>query len=351
MNDLGRVWEWFADTSCRGYSPLYEQICRAVARDDELLALVREAPPEAHQPMVLLAAVHYLLLDGLDHPLAAVYAGRNDADAAALFRELCFEHRTALLELMQTRRTQTNECGRSAVIGPALTWAARRSGAPLALVDVGASAGLNLGCDRYLLDYGTAGTTGPPDATVRIDCAVRGGAPPIAPRLLAIAARIGLDRSPVDLTDEHEARWLLACVWPDTGRLERTRAAIRDAQEHPPTITRGDMVEDLPPLIADLPPDALACVITTWAFAYLAPEARPRFVDQLARVGRTRPVVWISGEGPGVVAAFAGVRPPDGDGIELSVLGAMDFDSGATRATPLAFVHPHGASIDWLAVD
>ena len=118
MNDLGRVWEWFADTSCRGYSPLYERICRAVARDDELLAMVREAPPEAHQPMVLLAAVHYLLLDGLDHPLAAMYAGRSDADAAALFRELCFEHRTALLELMQTRRTQTNECGRSAVIGP-----------------------------------------------------------------------------------------------------------------------------------------------------------------------------------------------------------------------------------------
>ena len=92
-------------------------------------------------------------------------------------------------------------------------------------------------------------------------------------------------------------------------------------------------------------------MITTWAFAYLSPSARPTFVDQLERVGRTRPLVWISGEGPGVVSPFADVRPPDVDGIELSVLGAMDFDGGATRATPLAFVHPHGASIDWFAAD
>ena len=76
MSELGRIWEWFADTSCKGYSPLYDRICRVVAEDDDVLALVQEAPPPAHQPNVLLGVVHYLLLGGLDHPLAAVYAGR-----------------------------------------------------------------------------------------------------------------------------------------------------------------------------------------------------------------------------------------------------------------------------------
>ena len=164
MNDLGRIWEWFADTSCKGYSPIYDRICRFVANDDDVLALAHEAPPAAHQPNVLLGVVHYLLLGGLDHPLAAVYAGESDADPGPLFRDLCLTHRTEVLELMETRRTQTNECGRSAVIGPALTWVAQQFGAPIALLDVGASAGLNLGCDRYLLDYGSAGTTGPADA-------------------------------------------------------------------------------------------------------------------------------------------------------------------------------------------
>jgi hypothetical protein len=348
-SELGRIWEWFADTSCRGYSPLYDRICRFVARDDDLLSLTREAPPEAHQPNVLLGVAHYLLLAGLDHPLADVYAGRSDADPGPLFRDLCLAHRAEVLALMETRRTQTNEVGRSAVIGPALTWAATRVGAPLALLDVGTSAGLNLGCDRYFLDYGAAGSTGPADSPVRIECAVRGGNPPIAPELPPIVARVGLDRSPIDLTDEADARWMLACIWPDTGRLERTSAAIRDARRNPPTIRQGDMVDDLARVLAELPDGATACVLNTWSLAYLQREGRERYAAQLAEAGRTRTIVWISGEGPGVVPAFADARPPASEDIEPSVLGAIVYDRDVARATTLAFVHPHGAAIDWVA--
>lgn len=347
--ELARIWEWFADTSCRGYSPLYDRICRAVAQDGEVLALTQEAPPEAHQPNVLLGVVHYLLLDGLDHPLADVYAGRSDADPGPLFRELCLAHRADVLALMETRRTQTNECGRCAVIGPALTWAAQHVGRPLALVDVGTSAGLNLGCDRYLLDYGTAGVCGPADAAVRIECAVTGGVPPIEPRLPEIVSRAGLDRSPIDLTDADDARWLLACVWPDTGRLERTSAAIKDAQLHPPRIHQGDMIDDLPAVLDELPGEAVACVTTTWALAYLSRAGRERFAAQLASCALDRTIVWISGEGPGIVSAFAGLQPPPTEGIEPSVLGAIVYRGDTTQATALAYVHPHGASIDWLA--
>jgi hypothetical protein len=185
---------------------------------------------------------------------------------------------------------------------------------------------------------------------VRIECAVRGGVPPIAPRLPELAARLGLDRSPIDLTDERDARWMLACIWPDTGRLERTSAAIRDAQQHPPTIRRGDMVDDLPAALALLPTDALACVTTTWALAYLQRAGRDQFAARLAAAGRERPIVWISGEGPGVVRAFADERlPPDLDDIEPSILGAIRYDGNTIETTALAFVHPHGAAIDWIA--
>ncbi|MGO9877542.1 MAG: DUF2332 domain-containing protein [Acidimicrobiia bacterium] len=349
LREFGRIWEWFADSSCRGYSPLYDRICRFVAQDDDVLALIKQAPPAAHQPNVILGVVHYLLLGGLDHPLAAVYAGRNDADPGPLFRDVCLSCRAEVLALMQTRRTQTNEVGRSAVLGPALTWVAGQVRGPLALVDVGTSAGLNLACDRYRLDYGAAGATGPPDADVRIACAVIGGNPPIAAQLPAIVARIGLDRSPIDLTDERDARWLLACIWPDTGRLERTSAAIRHAQQHPPTIRRGDMIDDLPATLAELPDDATVCVLTTWALAYLQSEGRQRFAARLAAAGRQRTIVWISGEGPGVVSAFADAIPPPDGGVEPSVLGAVVYDGDTAHATALAYVHPHGASINWLA--
>jgi hypothetical protein len=349
VSELGRIWEWFADTSCKGYSPLYDRICRVVAHDDWVLALVQEAPPPAHQPNVLLGVVHYLLLAGLDHPLGAVYAGESDADPGPLFVDVCLTHRAEVLALMETRRTQTNECGRSAVIGPALTWVAHQFGAPLALLDVGASAGLNLACDRYRLDYGEHGATGPLDAPVRISCMVRGGIPPIAPALPEIVARLGLDRSPIDLTDEKDARWMLGCIWPDTGRLERTSAAIREAQLHPPTIRTGDMVDDLRATIDELPAGALVCVTTTWALAYLQRDGREQFAAQLAAAGRERPVVWISGETPGIVSALADRKPPpDLDDIEPSLLGAIHYDGDTADATALAWVHPHGAAIDWI---
>jgi hypothetical protein len=346
MDELGGIWQWFADTQCRAYSPLYDRICRVVAADPDLLALVRQAPPEAHQPNVLLAAVHYLLLGGLDHPLAEVYAGRSGADPGPLFRQLCLDHRQELLAVMATRRTQTNECGRSAVIGPALTLAAGEG--PVALVDVGASAGLNLRCDRYRLDYGDHGATGPADAAVRIECRVVGGRPPIAPVLPAIVDRVGIDRSPIDVGDDDDARWLLACVWPDTGRLARTASAIEEARRQPARIVTGDAVDTLPGVVAGLPAGALACVVTTWVLAYFSAADRQRFVDALDQLGRSRPVAWIVADGAGVVDALGpAVEGPDG--VEASVLGLFRFDRGGHDVTLLGHTHPHGVWLDWRA--
>jgi hypothetical protein len=260
-DDLAALWIRFADTSCAGYSPLYDRICRAVAGDAALLELIDEAPTRGHQPNVLLGAVHHLLLGGLDHPLAAVYAGTSPADPGPLFVDLCLAHRGQVLSLLATRHTNTNEVGRSAVIGPALTAVAGRLGAPLGLVDVGCSAGLNLRCDHYRLDYGSAGVTGPPDATVRIECAVTGGEPPIAPRLPPIGARVGIDRQPVDLTDDDAYRWLLACVWPDTGRLPRTRRALDALRNSPPHVVAGDAVDTVSDVVLGLEGDVVPVVL------------------------------------------------------------------------------------------
>jgi len=348
--DPALVWEQFAEWECRGYSPLYEQICHAVARDEELLALTTVGPPSARQPNVLLAAVHYLLLGGLDHPLADVYAGRSMADPAPLFRDVCLAHRDEVVELLATRRTQTNECGRSAVIVAALAWVAGRLGEPLALLDVGASAGLNLLCDQYRIDYGHAGVTGPPGSPVRIECRVLRGHPPVGARSPALAERIGLDRAPVDLEDPDAVRWLLACVWPDTGRLARTEAAIGLARDAKPEVVVGDAVEDVARALGRLPADANPCVTTTWVLAYLTRDQRDAFVEQLARHAKQRgPLAWISAEGPGVVDCVETGDPPAHDPTTPSALGAVRFDQGGYDATMLGWVHPHGRWIDWRA--
>ena len=348
MRDLGKIWLYVADSSCRGYSPIYERICRAVAESDEVLDLVSEAPPIAHNPVLLLAAVHYLLLGGLDHPLAAVYAGQSGADPGPLFVDLCLGNRDAILELLATRQVNTNEVGRSAAIGPALTVVASRLSAPLGLVDVGCSAGLNLFCDRYRLDYGPAGATGPTDAPVQIECEVVGGSPPIASVLPAISARMGLDRAPVDVHDTDQSRWQLACSWPDTGRLPRTRLALEEARRGSLTVIRGDAVEAVGAVIEGLPLDATAVVTTTWVVGYFSLVQRALFRDALAAASASRPVAWISAETHGVVDLIPSEGiPSDPGGLEWSVLGLVIFRNGEAEPLLLGHVHPHGSQLDW----
>lgn len=346
--DLSAVWIYFADTSCGAYSPLYDRISRTVAESDAVLELIGEAPPRGHQPNVLLAAVHYLLLGGVDHELAAVYAGVSDADVGPLFVDFCLHHRGQLLQLLSSRHTNTNEVGRSAVLGPALTTVAERLGEPLGLVDVGCSAGVNLLCDHYLLDYGPAGATGSRDAAVRIACDIVGGHPPIAPRLPPITARVGIDRDPVDANDEDEFRWQLACVWPDTGRLARTRRALEVVRETPPRLVRGDAVETVSEVVLGLAAGIVPVVTTTWALAYLSEARRVGFRETLAATSRERTIAWISGEGRGVVDLFSDIEAPsDAQGMEASLLGLAVFRAGEVDAELLAFVHPHGNWIDW----
>jgi hypothetical protein len=344
---LAELWKWMATTQVRGDSPIYERISMAVAADGEILEMILTAPPAAHMPLTLLGAVHYLLLDGLDHPLAGVYAGHSDADPGPLFLDVCRSHRPEVLALLSTRHVQTNDCGRSAMIGPGLTWLASRLDGPFALVDVGASAGINLLCDRYRIDYGTHGVTGPADSPVQITCRVVAGHPPIAELLPPLVTRLGIDRSPIDLSDPDDARWLLACVWPDSGRLDRTAASIRLAQNEKPPLRAGDAIDTLPVVLAALPPDTTALVVTTSAFAYLTMEDRPRFVELMQDASRTRAVAWLSSEEPGVVEAFAGEVSPDDDHAHFDLVGAMTFDGGETEAHMLGYAHKHGLWLDW----
>ena len=353
QDERAKVAEWwrnFAETQCRGYSPLYERICHAVAANDDVIDIVREAPFFGQQPNVLLAAVHDLLLRGVDHPLAAVYDGTaSPDDVGELFCDLALRERDEVSSLLAFRRTNTNECGRSAVMVPALRWATTLVGEPISFLDAGASAGLNLNLDRYRIDYGPAGTTGPEGASVEISCRVTGAAP-IEPSAPEIVDRIGLDQSPVDLGDEAEVRWLLACTWPDTGRLERTRAAIALAQQTRHPIVKGDLVDGLGDAVDRL--DALTplCVTTTWVIAYLRRAARAAFIERLAALSADRPVVWIRAEAPG----FIDELPEQADralfqGVEPSVLGATLFTGGATELTAvLGVCHPHGGVLQWL---
>src|ERR1035438_7105550 len=114
----------------RGLSPVYEELAESVAKDGAILGFLDSVPPEKRQPNLLFAAARYLLGDPL---------------STGGLRTLVSQQRAELAEVMLTRRTQTNEPARCATLLPALA----QLPPPLALIEVGASAGLTLLIDRY----------------------------------------------------------------------------------------------------------------------------------------------------------------------------------------------------------
>jgi hypothetical protein len=344
---LSKLWAWYSANVYGDYSRLNSALADAAAVDPSLLRRLLECPPHAHDPNMLLAAVHYLVLAGSDHPLSAVYrSGELPHDIESVFRDFCLFHWDELASLLTHRRIQTNECGRCTALIFGVSAAATCLGDPVALVDAGASAGLNLYLDEYLLDFGPLGTIGPASSPVRIRSEVRGPVRRVPARLPAIAARAGIDRDPVDITDPDNVRWLLACVWPWTGRHERTAAAIEMVAARPSLVRAGDMVTDLAPVIDSLG-NLPTVVVTSWAYSYLTPDQRNDFEAQLTAAACTRPVAWVCADGLHVAERFDPPGAPPAGELTPSVLGLAVFDaSGGVDARALAYVQPHGRWVE-----
>jgi hypothetical protein len=173
----------------------------------------------------------------------------------------------------------------------------------------------------------------------------------------------------VDVRDPDAVGWLLACVWADhEPRRRRLRAAIELARAAPPRVVRGDLVDDLPGLLAEAPRDARLVVFHSAVLSYVSGERRAAFADALAAASTDREIVWISNEAAGVVARFAteaagaAVRLADEaagtlarSSVRAGAAAARRFALGRTtflrgRATDqlLALAHPHGAAMTWL---
>jgi hypothetical protein len=299
----------------RGRCPAYESLAGAVAADTTVLRFLGTLPPGKRQPNLLFAAARYLL--------------GAPPDISQL-RTLVSQDRAGLSQLMLARRTQTNEPARCATLLPAL---AQLPG-PLALIEVGASAGLTLLFDRYSYDYAGHLITGSDPYAPTLRCAVRGPVP-VPERLPVITWRAGLDLNPLDVTSDDDVRWLSCLVWPGEGdREQRLTAAIASARRDPPPVHRGDLLTDLPALAAQAPAEATLVIYHSAVLAYVAPEDRWRF----ARTVRSLAAVWLSNEAPGVVPGLP--VPADQGG---------PFVLARDGRTPLAFTYGHGAWVHWLS--
>jgi hypothetical protein len=228
---------------------------------------------------------------------------------------------------------QTNEVGRSAVLMSGLMAIAGRFARPVELLELGASAGLNLLLDRYGFDLGGV-SAGDRNSPLRLKPAWTGAPPPHVP--VAVARRRGVDLHPIDPRRDGER--LLAYVWPDQARrLAQLEAALAIAAADPPDVDCGDAADWVEArLMEPQVAGTTRVVLHSIAFQYFPDDTKARIAAAMARAGSAAtpgsPLAWLRYEH---------------DGGERITLRLRTWPGGEERL--LAYCHPHGSEVDWLA--
>ncbi len=345
---LAGIFEWLADNEFPGYSPLYEHLARRIAAERWIPAFVSRHNRSPFAAVLFLDCVRELTLVEPDLPLSrhyeAVVGGRRSArspDPWPLFRDTVRHHRDFLADQLERRAIQTNEVGRSAALVPGL----RRRGRTLRPAPGRDRGRVQRRAEPPLRPLPHRPTTtgarpGPPDATVRLACEVRGPLRPPLPRHpLAVTSRLGIDVNPVDITDPDSARWLESCLWPDVPhRVERFRAAAALARSEPPELWRGNAVDLVARAVDAVPADAVACLDATWVLAYFSDEERRQLHATLDRLGAERTIAFVTAEYDGNApwVASPGRPPSSTDHGSPTLLGLGLWDHGRTDHGALA---------------
>lgn len=284
-----------------------------MARDRELLGILAELPLAKQQPNLLLGAVKLLFGVAPDWPQ---------------FRACVFSGLEEVLELIGTRRTQTNEPARCATLLPLLATLP----APLALLEVGASAGLCLLPDRYGYDYGR----------LRMTARRRSRAAPMPPPAAGPPSRGGVAGGARSLAGRHPrsrpGRVARGARLAGRGRASRDAARrARGSQRRPAASGPGQPPHRPAALAAGAPRDATLVVFHTAVLAYVADAGeRAAFAATVRDLG----AVWVANENPGLLTEDApATTEPWPSGRFL-----LPHDG-----EPVAWTDPHAAAIDWLS--
>ena len=297
-------------------SPVYAEWAHGVAGDDDVLRVVEAAPEARRQPVLVLATCRWL--------------GASPGPWSRL-REWVLGHAAELVAELGRRSVQTNDVRRSAPLSLAL---ARLEG-PVALLEVGASAGLCLYPDRVAYEGGGR-TWGDVDSTVRVSVDVSG--PVGRPVVPEVAWRGGLDLDPLDVLDDDDVAWLETLLPPGpTDRTALLARAVSMARTAPPRLERGDAVDDLARVAALAPPSARLVVVSTGTLVYLPGRRRQQFVDAV----RALDAHWVSYERADLLHDVGPVVDPPVTGPDAFALLALD-------GAPIALGDAHGTRLTLL---
>lgn len=288
-------------------------------------------------------ALHAAALTGRDAMLAVEYPHANSTwsmDRVWPLAEAFLRREEAWVRDFMKSPPQTNETARATGLASAFMWLAQRMRAPFHMLELGASAGLNLNWDRFAYAYPgwqRQSVIGPMMPTV-----VTGRPPPW--RDIAIASRAACDQNPLDPANADDRLRLRAYVWADqSARLERLNAAMELSRETGLKVEKADAAAWVAARLAGDPPHGTRVVYHSVFLQYPSIEVRTAIAAAIEEVGvRTRgeaQLAWVRFEPDSILS---------GDRSSTRyVLNAVTWANGLRSETILADVDPHGRMMSW----
>ncbi len=284
-------------------SPLYAALLEQAAEDVEGLGTTWEIlrgheddPRFSVLGLRLLGAVNKLVLTGREPALADVYREGRPQEAWTQLDDV-MERNAAELRDSLEQPVQTNEVGRCAALVFGFLAVAGETGLPLRLLEVGASAGLNLLWDRYRYE-GPDFSWGPANSPVKLAVELDGAPPPPLPSAVEIAERRGCDASPIDPTTDAGRLTLLAYIWPDQReRIARMESALAVAAELRVSLERASAAAWAKRMLAEPAPGKATVIYHSIVSQYLSDDERAAFFDAIRAAGEqatpAAPLAWL----------------------------------------------------------
>jgi hypothetical protein len=292
-------------------SPLYGDLLQRVATDLEeegpsweILRGHEHDPGGSALALRLMGAVNRLVLAGEEPALDRIYHDpeRDEAAAWQEFRSVLERNPDRLRRLVE-HPVQTNEVGRCAALLPGFLTVAAETGLPLRLLEVGASAGLNLYWDRYRYVSDRA-SWGPPDSPLVLPFELEGDGAFPEVNWVDIAERRGCDTVPIDPTGTDGPVDLLAYIWPDQpDRIERVRAALEIASERRVEVEHVSAAVWVERMLREATPNRVTVLFHSIVEQYLSEEELASFHRSVREAGQRAtpavPLAWLRMEPDG----------------------------------------------------
>ncbi|WP_066405827.1 DUF2332 domain-containing protein [Flavisolibacter tropicus] len=339
---LSKRFERFAEEECKGNSPLYFTLSKQIACDEELLRLctfVKEGQPV---PNAFLAAVHFYVLKNKTAFLAQYYPSvtgqPTEAISFDLFKAFVQEHQQGIVHLLQNRIVQTNVITRCNYLLPIFSNILSLNNKPVTIIDIGASAGLNLNFDQYEYYYNDNMVYG--DSHIKLHCQIKEGRMPNIKPCSNSIQKIGIDQHPIDLANAEDLTWLQALVWPDQAeRFIQLAEALQTPLLSAIKLIAGSTIADFKKVVEAVDPNETLILYATHVLYQFTPDLLREFYNFLDDMGQHRDFYFLSAEATQAVQLK--------HGVSNTAVVLTTYKNKQKQETFMAETNGHGNWIKW----